>query len=175
MTSIKQLIESTLCHNFKIELSKGIYRENIDCQQHKLLSMIDIFEKSKEVELLNPSILILDYNDRIICNQHMKIVNNEKQTDSNTNYELHFFWDSTDSKKLSSCFFDKSISNIIYCSTFTYDQSIILDENFKLNDLINNIIKKYDLNNSQELINFDVIVHSLNFEKHTWIVNTPFR
>ena len=129
--------------------------------------MVDVFENCKEVGLLNPSILILDYNYRIICNQQMEV--------NDTNYELHFFWDSTDSKKLGSCFFDKSFSDIIYCSTFTYDKPIILNKNFKFNDSISNIIKNHNLNQSKEVINFDIIVHSLNFEKHTWIVNTPFR
>ena len=170
---IAKQIRGVLHHDFNIDLQKDIYKGVLDSYECMILNFIAIGRECVAMELFNPSIIIFDYEKKIICNKRFDIKYTSGVSDGNTNVRLeivqvdshnHLYYTLQPEDHLETTHFDW-VEHDIALQDF-------IDEDYR--ELVVSVIEHHALRIKVPEIHCRIITHSIYLKTGEWNIHQPY-
>ncbi|WP_108868643.1 hypothetical protein [Aquimarina aquimarini] len=173
---INELLESVFNHDVKVKLNSlddpKRHKDNVPVYQQMLMTMVRIGHEAIERENYNPSILLLDADEKIICNDRFEILLTENANASeNADITIDLIYDYCDANSL----------YYVFPSSPDYYDGVIFSEHFEVPTQIDDLNYEdyYDIlfqiiqiNRNKEWfpkdINCGLTLHAIDFENKIW-------
>ena len=154
-------------HDFYLKLDSNIYSKHLTAYECMLLSFLSLSRECIIRNLLNPEILIFDYNEKIICNQRFNIDFKDSLPNHDANFTLELIQE-VSSKRVYFMLQKKSNPDNVVFHWFEYKTHL---SNFIFDDyrsIVSKIIDLQQLKNKYLNIHFELSTHNIDFEKGDW-------
>ncbi|WP_062054582.1 hypothetical protein [Aquimarina longa] len=166
-TDIEKILTPFINPNFYIKLDVTAYKKHITSYECMLLSFISLSRECIKHELYNPSIVVFDYQEKIICNRYFNIDYVKNNSDDSTNFRLELIEDIRNDR-IYFMLQEKSKPDNVVFHWLTYSIPITTFSHVDYSNIINYIVDKQQLKKEQEVLNFELLLHRISFETGTW-------
>ena len=173
-TSQDKKIAALIHHDIHIQLDATIYGAHLTPYECMLLNLLAVSRQCAKAGLYDPTIVVFDYGNKIICNKKFNIELQEShiQTTDRTNFRLELA-KVTGYGHMYFMLQEKEGPDKVVFHGLDYPTPI---EDCTFTDysrIVNKIVAVQQLHKSHETLDFDIVLHRIDFETGQWHIKKP--
>jgi hypothetical protein len=172
-THINTLLNALINPDFSIELDSSVYKQQVSDYECMLLHLISLSDTCIENKLLEPSVVLFDYNNCIICNQKFTITHNvQPQFGASTNFRLDLIKDSKNDRIYYMLQEKENPSKVTFhhlCYSIHFSNFNHID----ISKIVSHIAEEHLSRSKYETLNFDLQLHHIDFKTGYWNIHKP--
>ena len=172
-SNIDQQLERLMHSDFIIQFDKTTYAPRLSPHQCMLLHFISLGNACIAKQMYSPSVLMLDYNARIICNRHFTIeLPKQSSKEQPTNLRLDLITDTAQQHSYY-LFQDKAQPEAIVFQVLNYSVAFT---DFSFSDysrVVQHVVTHLQLQDKYPTLNFEMKLHHIDFSTGRWQIFKP--
>lgn len=172
-TNIEKTVSAIIDPDFYIKLDAAKYKKHLTSYQCMLLYFMRLSRDCLKSKFKRPNIIVFDYQEMIICNRSFNIdYHLENNSNLDTNFRLEIMKD-TNNERIYFMLQEQLKPEIVEFdwlpNTPSFNNYTVI--NYK--NIINHIIKLHKLDENYNILNFELVIHIVNFKTGDWKIINP--